>query len=112
VSETVLSEFLEQQVHRAFDDFCEVATRVRVAHEVPAKLELFAELRAYRELHAKPLVRQRLEVTSIHPCPSNRRRCVGSWKTRSQVHLNLAFRHAADCGKKFFVILVGEPLAH
>jgi hypothetical protein len=51
-------EIREQEIQRPLDDGSEVATRVRVAHEITTKLELFAELGARREFDAVSRLRQ------------------------------------------------------
>jgi hypothetical protein len=55
-------EIGEQQFDGSRDDDADFATRVRMAHEVPTKLELIPKLRARRELDAVPFRRQRLDA--------------------------------------------------
>jgi hypothetical protein len=61
-SETLSFEFGEQKVHSTLDDHAEIATRIRMAHEVTAKLELVSKLGACREFDPKAHLGQRVDA--------------------------------------------------
>ena len=98
----------EQEIYRALDDHTEIATRVRMAHEISAELEFSTKLVACREFDSKTRFRQRLDAR----LSMNSRRPVGSRKTCSEKHLDLSLALACNRREKFLVVFLGEPFAH